>query len=138
MHDSVTVKVLHGREHLAHDVSGVPLRELLSSHDPVEELTSLAVLHDDVYVAMIDVALIELDDVGVVALEQDVDLRLEHLDLVARGLLNDLQKASSDAERTQWGEAERVNAHPAAQTRARARIEPRGQSRARGQPRLCR
>jgi len=64
--DSVTMQVLDSGEHFAHDVGGLVLAEPLRGHDAIEELTALAVLHDDVDVAMIDVALVELDDVGVV------------------------------------------------------------------------
>lgn len=81
MHNALLVKVLHGGEHLTHDVGSVPLGEALSCDNPIEELAALAVLHDDVHVAMVDVALIELDDVGVVHGLQDSELFFEEADI---------------------------------------------------------
>ena len=81
MDDSVCVKVLNGREHLAHDVSSMPLCEALSSHNPVKELTSFAVLHHNMNVAMINVTLVELDDVGVVHGLEDSELFFKQTDV---------------------------------------------------------
>ena len=81
MHNTVTVQVLDCGDHLTHDVSGVMLSELLGRHDAVEELATAAPLHDDVDVAVIDVALIELDDVGVIHLLKDGKLFLEQADI---------------------------------------------------------
>lgn len=82
MDDAVSVQVLDGREHLAHHVGCVSLSELLGGDDTIEELAPAAVLHDDVHVAMIDVALIELHDVGVVHLLQNGQLFLQQPDVL--------------------------------------------------------
>lgn len=81
MNDSVSVQVLDGAEHLAHDVSCVSLCELLGSDDAVEEFTTTAVLHNDVHVAVVDEALVELDDVGVVHLLKNCQFLFEQLDV---------------------------------------------------------
>ena len=66
MDDSFLVEVLHCGEHLAHDVGCVKLSEALGRDDAVEKLATFAVLHDDVHIAVINEALVELDDVGVI------------------------------------------------------------------------
>ena len=66
MHDTFFVKVLDSREHLAHDVSSVPLCEALSCDNSVKELTAGAVLHDYVHITVVDVALIKLHNVGMI------------------------------------------------------------------------
>lgn len=81
MDDAVTVKMLDSGEHLAHDVGGNAFSEFLCVDDTVEELTTWAVLHDDMDVAMVDVALIELDNVGVVDSRQDGQFFLQKLDI---------------------------------------------------------
>ena len=81
MDDTVSMEMLHSREHLTHDVSCVPLGELLGSDDPVEELAALAVLHHDVHVAMVDVALVKLDNVWVIHFLENGQLLLEQPDV---------------------------------------------------------
>lgn len=73
--------MLHRGEHLAHDIGGMAFSESLSSHDSVEELTSLAVLHHNVNVAMVDVALVKLDDVGVINSLKDCQFFLQQSDV---------------------------------------------------------
>ena len=79
MHDSMSVQVLDRGEHLAHDVGGLALGESLRSHDAIEQLTTLAVLHHDVHVAMVDIALVELDNIRVIDGAQNGELLLEQL-----------------------------------------------------------
>ena len=68
MDNAVSVQVLDSSDHLAHDIGGMAFGEPLRGDDAVKELTAPAVLHNDMNIAVIDVALIELDDVGVVNL----------------------------------------------------------------------
>lgn len=55
--------------------------ESLSCHDSVEELTSLAVLHHNVNVAMVNVALVELDDVRMINSLKDCQFFLQQSDV---------------------------------------------------------
>ena len=77
MDNAVSVQVLDGTDHLAHDIGGVTLSEPLSGDDAVKELSALAVLHNNMDITVIDVALIELDDVGVVNLLENGELFLK-------------------------------------------------------------
>ena len=77
MDNAVSVQVLDGTDHLTHDIGGVTLSEPLSGDDAVKELSALAVLHNNMDVTVIDVALIELDDVGVVNLLENGELFLK-------------------------------------------------------------
>ena len=77
MDNAVSVQVLDGTNHLAHDIGGVALSEPLSGDDAVKELSALAVLHNNMDITVIDVALIELDDVGVVNLLENGELFLK-------------------------------------------------------------
>ena len=79
MHDSMSVQVLNSGKHLAHDVCGLVLGESLCSHDAVEQLTTLAVLHHDMHIAMVDIALVELDNIWVIDGAQNGELLLEQL-----------------------------------------------------------
>ena len=76
MDNAVSVQVLNGANHLAHDISGVALGEPLSGNDAIKELSALAVLHNDMDITVIDVTLIELDDVGMIDLLQNGELFL--------------------------------------------------------------
>ena len=89
MDDAVSVQVLDGTDHLAHDIGGVALGEPLSGDDAVKELSTLAVLHNDMDIAVIDVALIELDDVGVVNRLKNGELFLEKSDILGNVLTED-------------------------------------------------
>ena len=77
----MTVQMLDSREHLAHDVGGLALGESLSSHDAVEQLTTLAVLHHNMHVAMIDIALVKLDNVWMVYRLQNSELLFQKFDI---------------------------------------------------------
>ena len=81
MHDSMSVQVLDRGEHLAHDVGGLALGESLRGHDAIEQLTTLAVLHHNMHVAMIDIALIKLDNVWMVYRLQNSELLLQKFDI---------------------------------------------------------
>ena len=81
MHDSMSVQVLDRGEHLAHDVGGLALRESLRSHDAIEQLTALAVLHHDMHVAMVDIALVEFDNIRVIDSSQNYEFFLEQFDI---------------------------------------------------------
>ena len=89
MDNSVAVQMLDGGEHLAHDVSGLALSEFLGSDNTVEELTTWAVLHDDVDVAVIDIALIKLHDIGVVNRGKDSQFLLQKSDIFSDVLTED-------------------------------------------------
>ena len=89
MHNSMTVQMFDRAKHLAHDVCSLMLGESLRRHDSIEELAALAVLHNDVHVAVIDVALIELDDVGVVNRLKNGELFLEKSDILGNVLTED-------------------------------------------------
>ena len=82
MHNTVPVQVFDRGEHLAHDVGSLVLGELLSSDDAIEKLATAAPLHHDVHVAVIDVALVELDNIGVVDLLQNRKLFLEKTNIL--------------------------------------------------------
>ena len=77
MDNAVSVQVLDCTDHLAHDIGGVTLGEPLSGDDAVKKLSALAVLHNNMDITVIDVALIELDDVGVVNLLENGELFLK-------------------------------------------------------------
>lgn len=68
--DLMFVEVLDGREHLLHQISCFLFAKPSVLHNFVEQLSALSQLHDDVDVAVINIALVELDDVGVVYLPQ--------------------------------------------------------------------
>ncbi len=74
--------MLNSREHLAHNIGGVTLSESLCSHDSVEELTTFAVFHYDMHVAVIDIALVELDDVWMINSLKDCQFFLEKADVL--------------------------------------------------------
>ena len=73
--------MLNRGEHLAHDIGGMALSESLSCNDSVEELTTLAVLHHNVDVAMVNVALVEFDDVRVINSLKDCQFFLQESDV---------------------------------------------------------
>ena len=83
MDDSVTVEMLDGAEHLAHDVSGVALSELLGSDNAVEKFSTFAVFHDNVDVAEVNEALIKFDDVGVVHRLQNGELLFQKFNILS-------------------------------------------------------
>lgn len=69
--------MLDGREHLTHDIRSMSLSEPLRGHNSIEELASPAMLHHDVHVAMIDKALVKLDNVWVINSLKDCQLLLQ-------------------------------------------------------------
>ena len=75
------VQVLDRGEHLAHDVGGLALGESLRSHDAIEQLTTLAVLHHDMHVAMVDIALVELYNIRVIDSAQNSEFLFEQFDI---------------------------------------------------------
>lgn len=77
----MSVQVLDRREHLTHDICSVTLRESLCCNDAIEELAALAVLHDNVHVTMIDIALIKLDNVGMIDRLQNGELFFQKFDI---------------------------------------------------------
>ena len=81
MDDSMSVQVLNSRKHLTHDICSVMLRESLCCNDAIEEFATLAMLHDNVHVTMIDVTLIKLDNVGMVDRLQNSELFLQKFDI---------------------------------------------------------
>ena len=81
MHDSMSVQVLNSGKHLAHDVCGLVFGESLGGHDAVEQLTALAVLHHDVHVTMVDIALVELDNIRVIDSAQNSEFLFEQFDI---------------------------------------------------------
>ena len=89
MDNAVSMQMLDSTDHLAHDIGGVALGEPLSSDDTVKKLSALAVLHNDVDITVIDVALIELDNVGVVNLLENGELFLEKSDILSDVLTED-------------------------------------------------
>ena len=72
----MSVQVLDSREHLTHDVCRMTLRESLCRNDAIEEFATLAMLHDNVHVTMVDIALIKLDNVGMIDRLQNGELFL--------------------------------------------------------------
>ena len=89
MDNAVSVQVLDSADHLAHDIGGVALSEPLRGNDAVKEFSTLAVLHNNVDITVIDVALIELDNVGVVDLLQNGELFLEKSNILGDVLTKD-------------------------------------------------
>lgn len=81
MDDTMTVKMLDSGEHLAHDVRRMSLREPLCCDNPVEQFTAIAILHDNMNISMVDVALVELDDVGVIDGTENCKLFLQQSDV---------------------------------------------------------
>ena len=77
----MTVQMLDSREHLAHDVGGLALGESLRGHDAIEQLTTLAVLHHNMHVAMVDVTLVELDNIRVIDSAQNSEFLFEQFDI---------------------------------------------------------
>ena len=66
MHDSMPMQVFHRAQHLAHDIGSLSLRKSLGCNDAIEKFTATAVFHHDVDVSMVDIALIELHNIGVI------------------------------------------------------------------------
>ena len=77
MDDTVAVKMFDSRQHLTHDVCGLVLGESLRSNDTVEKFTTRAVFHDNMNVAVIDVAFVELHNVGMIDSPQNGELLLQ-------------------------------------------------------------
>lgn len=68
MGNAVFMQMLDGSNHLAYKIGGLALSELLIGLEAIKKLSTLAVLHNDVHVNIIDVALIKFDNVRVVHL----------------------------------------------------------------------
>lgn len=81
MYDTMTVKMLDSGKHLTHDVRRVSLRKPLCCDNPVEQFTAIAILHDDMNISMVDIALIELDDVRVIDGAENCELFLQQSDI---------------------------------------------------------
>ena len=64
-------------------------REVMVLDDAIEELSSLAVLHHDVDVAVVDIRFVESNNVGVIDSCQDSHLCFEMLDLFLDFLAQD-------------------------------------------------
>ena len=59
--------MLDSSDHLSHYIGSVTLSELFGNN-AVKELSTLAVLHNDVHIAIIDVTLFKFDNVRMVHL----------------------------------------------------------------------
>lgn len=77
--DSTLMNVLDTRDELQVELAGLLFREPGVSHDVVEELTAVAVLHDHVQLFFGLNDFVELNDVGVSHLLQDLDLTSDSL-----------------------------------------------------------
>jgi len=75
------VQVIHPTEDLLHDNCRLAFGEVARFQQPVEELSALAVLHDDVHKLPILEVLIQLDDMRMVQHLQRGELVLEHHEL---------------------------------------------------------
>ena len=68
MSNAIFMQMLDSSYHLAYKIGGLALSELLIGIEAIKKFTSLAVLHNDVHVNIIDEALIKFDNVRVVHL----------------------------------------------------------------------
>jgi len=78
--------MFYGGEHLTHDVGCLMFAESLGCNDTVKEFTTWAVLHDNVDVSMIDVALVKLYDVWVIDSPQNCELFLQESNILRNTL----------------------------------------------------
>jgi len=53
VHNSLVVEMLDGGDHLSHQLFGVVLSQLLCFDYSVEEFTSRAILHYDMYITVV-------------------------------------------------------------------------------------
>ena len=89
MHDTVAVKMFDSRQHLTHDVCGLVLGESLSGNDTVKKFTTRAVFHDNMNVAVIDVAFVKLNNVGMIDSPQNGKLLLQKSNILGDTLSKD-------------------------------------------------
>lgn len=87
MADLVLVQMLDGTDHLLHHHDCIFFTKPLLLDDAFKELAARSQLHDDMNVAGINVAFMELDDVWVVDLLQNRQLLLQQLHILLNVLL---------------------------------------------------
>lgn len=68
MNYSIHMQMSNSRNHLLHDFSSAVFVKFLLRNNAIEKLATLAVLHNDVHVSMVNVTFEKLYDVGVVYL----------------------------------------------------------------------
>ena len=64
--------MLDSRQYLTHVLGSLTLTESLAFNDLVEQLSSLSQLHNNMDVSVVDIALMELNNIGMVYLPKDL------------------------------------------------------------------
>ena len=64
--------MLDSRQYLTHVLGSLTLTESFAFNDLVEQLSSLSQLHNNMDVSVVDIALMELNNIGMVYLSKDL------------------------------------------------------------------
>ena len=83
------MQVLHSSDHLSYKLNGLTLVKLLRSRDAIKELSAFAVLHNDVHIAVIDVAFVELNNIRMIDCPQNGELLLQKSNVLCNTLSKD-------------------------------------------------
>ena len=66
MHYAMCVQMSNWAEHLLHDLCGMMLTKFLGCNYAVKKFPTFAIFHNDVHVAVVYVALVKLNNVGMI------------------------------------------------------------------------